>query len=84
MAQSRDKSTSVDSQAILIDDPNFLRGIVEDVLQKFLCKRRLKSAMGDAKELFVITPNITTLGKVIGGGLPIGAFGGRADLELIR
>jgi len=31
----------------------------------------LKSAVGGAQELFVITPDITTLGKVIGGGLPV-------------
>jgi len=33
-----------------------------------------------AQGLFGVTPDLTTLGKVIGGGLPIGAYGGRADL----
>jgi glutamate-1-semialdehyde 2,1-aminomutase len=33
-----------------------------------------------AQGLFGITPDITTLGKVIGGGLPVGAFGGRRDI----
>lgn len=33
-----------------------------------------------AQGLYNITPDLTTLGKVIGGGLPVGAFGGRADL----
>lgn len=33
-----------------------------------------------AQELYGIKPDLTTLGKVIGGGLPVGAFGGRADL----
>jgi len=37
-------------------------------------------APGGAQEIFGITPDLTTLGKVIGGGLPVGAFGGRADL----
>ena len=37
-------------------------------------------ARGGAQELFAITPDLTCLGKVIGGGLPVGAFGGRADL----
>lgn len=37
-------------------------------------------AMGGAQERFGITPDLTTLGKVIGGGLPVGAFGGREDL----
>lgn len=37
-------------------------------------------AKGGAQELFHITPDLTTLGKVIGGGLPVGAYGGRADI----
>jgi glutamate-1-semialdehyde 2,1-aminomutase len=37
-------------------------------------------ARGGAQGLFGITPDLTLLGKIIGGGLPIGAFGGRADL----
>ena len=37
-------------------------------------------APGGAQEIYGITPDLTTLGKVIGGGLPVGAFGGRADL----
>ena len=37
-------------------------------------------APGGAQEIFGITPDLTTMGKVIGGGLPVGAFGGRADL----
>ena len=37
-------------------------------------------APGGAQQVFGITPDLTTMGKVIGGGLPVGAFGGRADL----
>jgi glutamate-1-semialdehyde 2,1-aminomutase len=37
-------------------------------------------AMGGAQEYFGVTPDITTLGKVIGGGLPIGVFGGRREI----
>jgi glutamate-1-semialdehyde 2,1-aminomutase len=37
-------------------------------------------APGGAKELFGVTPDITTLGKVIGGGLPAAAYGGRRDI----
>ena len=37
-------------------------------------------AAGGAQERYGIEPDLTTLGKVIGGGLPIGAFGGRRDL----
>ena len=39
---------------------------------------------GGAQELYGITPDLTTLGKVIGGGLPVGAYGGRRDvMELV-
>ena len=37
-------------------------------------------APGGAQERFGIQPDLTTLGKIIGGGLPVGAFGGRADI----
>jgi glutamate-1-semialdehyde 2,1-aminomutase len=37
-------------------------------------------AEGGAQQLFGITPDLTTFGKLIGGGLPVGAFGGRADI----
>ena len=37
-------------------------------------------ALGGAQEHFGITPDLSTYSKVIGGGLPVGAFGGRADL----
>ncbi len=35
---------------------------------------------GGAQEYFGITPDVTTMGKVIGGGLPVGAYGGRKDI----
>jgi glutamate-1-semialdehyde 2,1-aminomutase len=37
-------------------------------------------ALGGAQERFGVMPDLTTLGKVIGGGLPVGAYGGREDL----
>jgi glutamate-1-semialdehyde 2,1-aminomutase len=37
-------------------------------------------AFGGAQQLYEIRPDLTTLGKVIGGGLPIGAYGGRAEI----
>ncbi len=37
-------------------------------------------AHGGAQKLFNVEPDITCLGKIIGGGLPVGAYGGRADL----
>ena len=37
-------------------------------------------SFGGAQQLFNIKPDLTTLGKIIGGGLPVGAYGGRAEL----
>lgn len=37
-------------------------------------------AYGGAQELYRVTPDMTTLGKIIGGGLPVGAFGGRKEI----
>lgn len=37
-------------------------------------------AYGGAQELYGIKPDLTTLGKIIGGGLPVGAYGGRKDI----
>ncbi|MFV1965168.1 MAG: glutamate-1-semialdehyde 2,1-aminomutase [Pirellulaceae bacterium] len=37
-------------------------------------------AYGGAQSLFGVTPDLTTLGKIVGGGMPLGAYGGRADI----
>ena len=37
-------------------------------------------AYGGAQQLFGIRPDLTTLGKIVGGGLPVGAYGGRAEI----
>ena len=37
-------------------------------------------ALGGAQQLYGITPDLTCLGKIIGGGLPVGAFGGKAEI----
>ena len=37
-------------------------------------------ARGGAQSLYNVTPDLTTLGKIIGGGMPVGAFGGRDDI----
>jgi glutamate-1-semialdehyde 2,1-aminomutase len=39
-----------------------------------------RAAPGGAQERFDIAPDLTCLGKIIGGGLPVGAYGGRADI----
>ncbi len=48
--------------------------IIDEVMTGF------RVAFGGAQARYGIRPDITTLGKVIGGGLPIGAYGGRADI----
>ena len=37
-------------------------------------------ALGGAQQLYGVTPDISTFGKIIGGGMPVGAYGGRAEL----
>ena len=37
-------------------------------------------AYGGAQERFGVTPDLTTLGKIVGGGMPVGAYGGRAEI----
>jgi glutamate-1-semialdehyde 2,1-aminomutase len=39
-----------------------------------------RAATGGAQQIFRVRPDLTCLGKIIGGGLPVGAYGGRADL----
>ncbi len=39
-----------------------------------------RAAPGGAQQLFMVRPDLTCLGKIIGGGLPVGAYGGRADV----
>ena len=61
----------------------FLREITADhgallIFDEVMTGFRL--AAGGAQERFGITPDLTCLGKIIGGGLPVGAFGGRADI----
>jgi len=48
--------------------------ILDEVMTGF------RLARGGAQERFGISPDLTCLGKIIGGGLPVGAFGGRADI----
>jgi glutamate-1-semialdehyde 2,1-aminomutase len=40
-------------------------------------------AVGGAQQLYGVTPDLSTFGKVIGGGLPVGAFGGRAEVMAV-
>jgi glutamate-1-semialdehyde 2,1-aminomutase len=76
----------VGNSGFIAPDPAFLPGlraladthgallIFDEVMTGF------RIAYGGARERFGVTPDLTTLGKVIGGGLPVAAYGGRRDL----
>ncbi len=67
-------------------EPGFLEGLRElteehgTVLIFDEVMTGFRVARGGAQALYGVTPDLTTLGKIIGGGLPVGAFGGRADI----
>jgi glutamate-1-semialdehyde 2,1-aminomutase len=76
----------VGNMGVVIPSPEFLQAL------QMLCQRHgsllifdevmtgFRVAYGGAQSRFGIRPDLTTLGKIIGGGLPVGAYGGRADV----
>jgi glutamate-1-semialdehyde 2,1-aminomutase len=66
--------------------PGYLKGLREItaqhgallILDEVMTGFRL--SLGGAQQLYGIKPDLTTLGKILGGGLPCGAFGGRSDI----
>ena len=76
----------VGNMGVVVPEPGFLESaralctqhgallIFDEVMTGF------RVALGGAQERFGITPDLTTLGKILGGGLPVGAYGGRADV----
>jgi glutamate-1-semialdehyde 2,1-aminomutase len=76
----------VGNSGFIAPDPAFLPGlraladqhgallVFDEVMTGF------RVAFGGARERFGVTPDLTTLGKVIGGGLPVAVYGGRRDL----
>ena len=76
----------VGNMNLILPDINFLKElrrlctqygavlIFDEVMTGF------RVALGGAQELYGVTPDMTTLGKIIGGGLPVGAFGGKKDI----
>ena len=76
----------VGNAGFILPAPGFLEGlralctaqgavlIFDEVMTGF------RVAIGGAQQRFGVTPDLTTLGKVIGGGMPVAAYGGRADL----
>jgi len=76
----------VGNAGFITPEPGFLEGLRELtrehgallVLDEVMTGFRI--SYGGAQAKFGVTPDLTTLGKVIGGGLPVGAYGGRADI----
>ncbi|MDF3054518.1 MAG: glutamate-semialdehyde--aminomutase [Gammaproteobacteria bacterium] len=70
----------------ILPNPGFLEGLRDicDYYQSLLIFDEVMTgfrvALGGAQTRFGITPDLTTLGKIIGGGMPVGAFGGREDI----
>tara|TARA_Y100000031_G_scaffold34577_1_gene38599 strand:- start:4646 stop:5968 length:1323 start_codon:yes stop_codon:yes gene_type:complete len=74
------------NMGVVPPDPGFLEGlrnlttqagallIFDEVITGF------RVALGGAQERYGVAPDLTCLGKIIGGGLPVGAYGGRADI----
>jgi glutamate-1-semialdehyde 2,1-aminomutase len=74
------------NMGVILPQPGFLEGlreltrssgallIFDEVITGF------RVAYGGAQELYGVMPDLTCLGKVIGGGLPVGAYGGRAEI----
>ena len=78
------------NMGVVAPAPGFLAGLrhLTDVAGALLIFDEVISgfrvAPGGAQELFGVRPDLTVLGKIIGGGLPVGAYGGRAELlELV-
>ncbi len=76
----------VGNMGCVLPEPGFLEGIrslcdqhgVVFIFDEVMTGFRL--AKGGAQERFGIIPDLTTMGKIIGGGMPVGAYGGRADI----
>ncbi|NQT19295.1 MAG: glutamate-1-semialdehyde 2,1-aminomutase [Planctomycetes bacterium] len=74
------------NMGVIPPQPGFLEGlreitakhgivlIFDEVISGF------RVALGGAQERFGITPDLTTLGKILGGGMPVGAYGGKAEI----
>jgi glutamate-1-semialdehyde 2,1-aminomutase len=76
----------VGNMGVLLPKPGFLEALREETRKAgalFICDEVMtgfRVARGGAQERFGIEPDLTCLGKVIGGGLPVGAYGGREEI----
>ena len=74
------------NMGLVLPKKNFLKGL-KKLSKKYNCllifdevMTGFRVAKGGAQEIYNVTPDITTLGKVIGGGLPVGAYGGKKEI----
>ena len=79
----------VGNMGVVPPEPGYLEGlreitraegallIFDEVMTGF------RVALGGAQARFGVTPDLTCLGKIVGGGMPIGAYGGRADIMAV-
>ena len=76
----------VGNMGVLLPRPGFLEALREETRKAgalFICDEVMtgfRVSRGGAQERFGIEPDLTCLGKVIGGGLPVGAYGGREEI----
>ncbi len=74
------------NMGLVLPEEGFLAGLREEcdkngallIFDEVITGFRL--GLGGAAEMFGVTPDLTTLGKIIGGGLPVGSYGGRKEL----
>jgi glutamate-1-semialdehyde 2,1-aminomutase len=74
------------SMGVISPQPGFLEG-VRELCDQYGCLlifdevlTGFRVALGGAQSLFAVTPDLSCFGKALGGGMPIGAFGGRAEI----
>lgn len=74
------------NMGVVLPEPGFLK-FLREITEKYGALlifdeviTGFRLALGGAQEYYGITPDLTTLGKIVGGGMPIGAYGGRRDI----
>ena len=74
------------NMGLVLPKPGYLEGLREICTQEGIVlifdevMTGFRLAPGGAQELFGVTPDMTTLGKIIGGGMPVGAYGGKKEI----
>jgi glutamate-1-semialdehyde 2,1-aminomutase len=76
----------VGNMGVVEPQPQFLRALHEETRRHgalLICDEVMtgfRVAYGGAQSIYDIKPDLTTLGKIVGGGMPVGAYGGRAEI----